>query len=262
MVEPYRTEIVRMHRCRTVGMRAPRGTEPLVSPGADSFSLTSLTRSTSFKEARMRGQQLLGVLALGVAVACTGCFVHASARGEAEAPVTYASTPTLVAAGSGVWVVRGSSRATYYVSDNYWCYREGTWYRSTSWQGGWVVVEASIVPGVIVTRDHNKYVNFSGDANAETREAPKGDYVASNDKHPHGGPPGHDDTPGLGNQKKAAGLQPGEVGASADKDKKSEPAKAKSDPPKEAKPEPPKDPGPAAPAAPPAKAKADNGKKK
>jgi hypothetical protein len=192
----------------------------------------------------MRGQQMLGVLVVVGAVCGFGCHFQASARGEAESPVTYASTPTLVAAGSGVWVVRGSARAVYYTNDSYWCYREGTWYRSASWEGGWVVVQASVVPSVVVTRDHSKYVNYTGEANAETRVAPKGDLVASADspsKHPHGGPPGHDDTPGLGNQKKAAGLQPGEVGASANKSDppKAEPAKAKAEPAK-AKEEPPK----------------------
>jgi hypothetical protein len=173
----------------------------------------------------MRGHKLLG--ALFIVGSCMGCHVYASGQAEAGSPVTYASQPTLVAAGSGVWVVRGSARAVYYTSDSYWCYRSGTWYRSASWDGGWVIVEASVVPGVIVTRDHNAYVMFEGEANAKTMPAPKKDYVASNEsKHPHGGPPGHDDTPGLGNQKKEAGVQPGTVGASAGKEKDKDPPKA------------------------------------
>jgi hypothetical protein len=178
----------------------------------------------------MRGQQLLGVLVLVGATCSAGCFVRASARGEADAPVTYTSAPTLVAVGSGVWVVRGSAHAAYYVGDTYWVYRDSTWYRSSTWEGGWVVVEAKVVPSIIVDRDHTKYVMYQGEATAETRIAPKGDVVASAEpasKNPNGGPPGHDDTPGLGNQKKEAGLQPGTVGASANKN---ETPKAKDEP--------------------------------
>ncbi len=198
----------------------------------------------------MLRQHLLGVLALALVTCSAGCVARASASGEAQAPVTYVGAQTLVSVGSGVWVVRDSSRACYYVSDSYWVYREGTWYRSSSYASGWVAVEASVVPSVIVTRDHTKYVMYRGEANAEVRAAPGGDAVAATgapaSKNPHGGPPGQDDTPGLGNQKKAAGEQPGQVGASAGKSDGASPGKSdgaspgKSDAPK-AKDEKPKD---------------------
>ena len=149
----------------------------------------------------------------------TGCMVHAhaSANGEADAPVTYASRPTLVAVGSGVWVVRASAHATYYVSDSYWCYRSGTWYRSSTYDGGWTVVSVSLVPNIIVNNNHTIYVNYEGSATAVTKPAPGGDsgYVASNDPPPK---KDKDELPGVGNKRKDAGEQPGQVGKGLTKD--------------------------------------------
>jgi len=167
--------------------------------------------------------KLLGVLA--IVATSAGCMVHAraSANAEADAPVTYASRPTLVAVGSGVWVVRGSAHATYYVSDSYWCYREGVWYRSSTYSGGWATVTVSVVPNVIVNNNHTVYVNYQGSASAKTMPAPGEDVVASNDKKDK------DELPGVGNKRKESGDQPGVVGKGLTKDKdddKKEPPKA------------------------------------
>ena len=162
---------------------------------------------------------LIGILAL---IGCTtafsaGCAAHAHASGmaEAEAPVVFMEAPTLVATDANVWVVRNADHATYYVEDCYWVYRDGTWYKSRSYEHGWAVIEKSDVPAAIVSRDHGMYVHFEGAANAQTRPAPRGEAVASSDGpppaagNPHGGPPGHDELPGVGNQRKAEGEQPG-----------------------------------------------------
>ena len=156
-----------------------------------------------------------------------GCMMHAhgSANGEAGAPVTYTSRPTLVAVGSGVWVVRASARTTYYVNDSYWVFRDGLWYSSRSYAGGWVVVQVGVVPTVIVNGNHDVYVNFQGDATAATKPAP-GDVVAANDPPPK---KEKDELPGVGNKSKAAREQPGEVGKGLLKDPPKDQAK---DPPK------------------------------
>ena len=162
----------------------------------------------------MKSHKLLNALVLAGAVSAfgAGCIVHARASATAEAaPVTFEERPTLVAVGSGVWVVRQSAHATYYVSDAYWVYRDGVWYRSSSYSGGWVTVEASVVPIVIVRLDHSSYVHYAGSATAETRPAP-GEYVAVNDpppkKHPHGGPPGHEDLPASATSAKTPASSP------------------------------------------------------
>jgi hypothetical protein len=146
--------------------------------------------------------QLVGVVALVGATAglSVGCAAQAQVSGsaEAEAPVVFVGTPTLIEVDSGIWVVRDSDQATYYVDDYYWVYRDGVWYRSRAYDGGWIVVEVSIVPGTIVTRRHAMYVHYHGDARAQVRSAPRGD-----------GPREHDERPGVGNERKAEGEQPG-----------------------------------------------------
>jgi hypothetical protein len=146
--------------------------------------------------------QLVGVVALVGATAglSVGCAAQAQISGsaEADAPVVFVGTPTLIEVDSGIWVVRDSDQATYYVDDYYWVYRDGVWYRSRAYDGGWIVVEVSVVPGTIVTRRHAMYVHYHGDARAQVRSAPRGD-----------GPREHDESPGVGNERKAEGEQPG-----------------------------------------------------
>ena len=111
---------------------------------------------------------------IGAAALSAGCVAHAQAgvNAEAEPPVVFTEPPTLVAVDGGVWVVRDSDYATYYVDDYYWVYRGGIWYRSHAYDGGWVVAEVGVVPTVIVHRDPAVYVHFRGEANAKTRRAP------------------------------------------------------------------------------------------
>lgn len=180
---------------------------------------------------KLTSLRLLGVIAIACATATTsaGCMVHArgSASATADAPVEFSSRPTLVAIGGGAWAVRASAHATYYVGDTYWVYRDGVWYRSGTWEGGWVVVEANVVPRVIVTRNHTAFVYFQGGAGAQTMDAPgpaRPEVVASKDPLPSGK---DDELPGVGNKRKEAGEQPGTVGKGLTKDgpKAAEPAK-------------------------------------
>ncbi|MBI2395367.1 MAG: hypothetical protein HYV09_37705 [Deltaproteobacteria bacterium] len=169
---------------------------------------------------KLTSLRLLGAIAIAFATAATsaGCMMHGHASASASAmPVEFASRPTLVAIGGGVWVVRASAHATYYVGDSYWVVREGVWYRSTTWDGGWVVVEANLVPRVIVTRNHTAYVLYQGSASAQTMDAPepaRPEIVASKDPPSGKG----DDLPGVGNKRKEAGEQPGTVGKGLGKD--------------------------------------------
>ena len=169
----------------------------------------------------MRNERtILAAVLIGAAALWTsGCEAHAQASGTAAAaPVTFQAAPMLVAVDSGVWVVQDSDRAVYYVDDYYWVYKDETWYRSHSYDGGWTVIEVSVVPGVIVNRTHSKFAHYHGDAMAQTKPAPKGgDTVVTTSApadppaagNPHGEPPGHDAIPGVGNQRKAEGEQPG-----------------------------------------------------
>jgi hypothetical protein len=151
-----------------------------------------------------------------------GCVAHAQAGayGEADAPVVFKSAPTLVEIDSDVWVVRDHERAVYYAGNYYWVYRDGIWWRAQAYDGGWTRIEASAVPTTIANRDHSTYANYRGSETARTRPAPR-EHLASepssgrghdDDKKngppdhaaaQHGGPPGQNEGPGLGNQRKA-----------------------------------------------------------
>lgn len=186
----------------------------------------------------MRNRQLIGILALGTTTALgAGCVAHAQAGGygDADAPVVFTEEPTLVVVEPDVWVVRDYDDSVYYVDGNYWVYRHDSWYRSRSYDRGWVTVEATAVPRTISTRDHRAYVHYHGAANAQIRKAPRERPASApdNDAHrgrpehaaephagppgedrnrapehstgPHGGTPGHDERPGVGNQGRGEG---------------------------------------------------------
>ena len=182
----------------------------------------------------MRSEQLIRALALIGATAAlgVGCVAHATAGGyaEAEAPVVFVEPPTLVEVDADVWVVRDYDYPVYYTGGFYWVYRDNIWWRSEMYDKGWARIEVSVVPQVVVQRDHHIYVHYKGSANAKTRVAPRERLAADNEQRrgppdqagppdrpgppdhaaaPHGGPPGQDETPGVGNQRKAEEGNPG-----------------------------------------------------
>ena len=136
----------------------------------------------------MRSERLIGTLALigATAALSSGCVATARVGGQAEvaAPVVFVDPPTLVSVEAGVWVVRDYEHAVYYVDDSYWVYRSDKWYRSRSYDGGWVIVEVNVVPAVIVHRDHKVYVRYHGAATAETRPAPREHTHPEHPEHP------------------------------------------------------------------------------
>jgi hypothetical protein len=125
---------------------------------------------------------LFGATLLGSA----GCVAHAqgAASAGAEAPVVFTSEPTLVEVDGGVWVVQDYDQPVYFVEDDYWVIRDGVWYRSHAYDGGWARVEVNVVPAIIVHRDHHLYVHYHGAATAQTR-------VASRIREERRGPPEH-----------------------------------------------------------------------
>jgi hypothetical protein len=96
---------------------------------------------------------------------------------EVDAPVVFDEPPTLVTVEPDIWVVQDSEVPVYFVDDYYWAYRGGVWYRSLSYDAGWVTVEATGVPRRIVNRDHRAYVHYRGAANATTRAAPRAKFA-------------------------------------------------------------------------------------
>ena len=88
----------------------------------------------------------------GVVLLCGGCVAtaHGTAYAEADAPVVFTSEPTLVEVDSGVWVVRDYDQPVYFVDDDYWVFRDGIWYRSHSYEGGWARVDVNVIPANMI----------------------------------------------------------------------------------------------------------------
>jgi hypothetical protein len=145
-------------------------------PHRTARSASTIAGSMTTGETTMRILNIGSGLLMGcLASLCAGCAAHAQATGyaEADAPVVFAEPPTLVTIEPDIWVVQDSAIPVYYVDDYYWAYRGGAWYRSPSYDGGWVTVEAIVVPQRVVNRDHRVYVHYHGVANAATRVAPR-----------------------------------------------------------------------------------------
>jgi hypothetical protein len=141
----------------------------------------------------MRNKLLLSSLTLGAAAlltAGTGCFGHAEAGAytEVDAPVVFEEEPTLVVVEPNVWVVRDYDYAVYYVDGYYWVYRDDGWRRSRAYDRGWMTVEMSFVPRIIVSRDHHAYVHYHGPSNAPLRRAPRERDFGPNDHDRPGRP--------------------------------------------------------------------------
>ena len=176
----------------------------------------------------MKREQLVCTLVLigATAALSAGCAAHAQVGtyGQADAPVSFRSQPTLVEIDSDFWVVREHERAVYYTSGFYWVHRDGTWWRAQTYDGSWARIEASTVPPAIASRDHRAYASYRGPDTARARPAPRENLASEpspgrgheNKGNPpdhaavqHGGPPGQNEVPGLGNQRKAdEGNQP------------------------------------------------------
>jgi len=117
---------------------------------------------------------LLTFVVVALCVFGVGCAAHVAGYAEAESPVVVDNRPTLVAVEPGLWVVRRYPTPIYYVDGSYWTMTGGLWYRSTTWDGAWVSADVSVVPRMIVRRDHGRYVYYEGRRGAPVRSLPLG----------------------------------------------------------------------------------------
>jgi hypothetical protein len=106
---------------------------------------------------------LLFALAVGAATLAPGC-------GPAHVQVAATASPQLVWLAPGVWVVEDYPSAVYYADGYYWRYVDGTWYRSSWYEGGFVLVDVGIVPRLVVTtyRPH-VHAHYRGPAHVYRR---------------------------------------------------------------------------------------------
>jgi hypothetical protein len=130
---------------------------------------------------KSRMSVLAGIVMMGFGVFGLGCYARAGTYVATESAVVYDTSPMLVAVEPGIWVVSRQPTAIYYVNDTYWTSRGDTWYRSSSWNGGWISVDVNIVPVTIVRRDSTRYAHYEPPRGVPSRLLP----------------PGHRETPGV-----------------------------------------------------------------
>ncbi|HVV87640.1 MAG TPA: hypothetical protein VHE35_31580 [Kofleriaceae bacterium] len=90
-----------------------------------------------------------------------GCMVHGHA-GVAYTSDGYASgNGDLVYVSPGVYAVADYDQPVFYSDDAYWLYRDGDWYRSGYYTGGWVHVRTPPSAVLSINRP-TAYVHYHG----------------------------------------------------------------------------------------------------
>jgi hypothetical protein len=99
-----------------------------------------------------------------------GTATVAPACGPAHVQVGATVTPHMAWVAPGVWVVEDYPFAVYYADGYYWRYAGGIWHRSEWYEGGFVRVEAGIVPRIVIaTYRPHVHVRFRAPAHVDRR---------------------------------------------------------------------------------------------
>jgi hypothetical protein len=75
--------------------------------------------------------------------------------------ITFEVAPPLVVVQPGVQVVEDFDDEVFFVDGFYWVRREGRWFRTKTYRGGWVVVPRG-VPAVLVSMPPGQYRKWKG----------------------------------------------------------------------------------------------------
>lgn len=74
--------------------------------------------------------------------------------------ITFEVAPPLVYAAPGVQVVEGYDEEVFFTGGWYWCRRDGVWFRTHDYHGGWVVAPRRYVPARIYRMPPGQYRNY------------------------------------------------------------------------------------------------------
>ncbi|MCU1283517.1 MAG: hypothetical protein JWM53_7063, partial [bacterium] len=88
--------------------------------------------------------------------------------------IRFEAPPPLAVVEPGVQVVQDSDEEIFFSGGWYWhAGPDGTWYRTHSYRGGWVVAPRRSVPVTIVRMPRGQYRHFRGEAWREQRHEEK-----------------------------------------------------------------------------------------
>lgn len=100
---------------------------------------------------------------LGAVLAASSAMAQVQVSVQLPVPtVTFSAPPPLVVVQPGVQVVEDYDDEVYFTDGFYWVRREGRWFRTRDYRGGWSVVEPRGVPVTIVNVPPGKYRKWKG----------------------------------------------------------------------------------------------------
>lgn len=106
----------------------------------------------------------------------------AQVRVEVALPnIIFPAPPQLVVVSPGVQVVPDYEDEVFFVDGYYWHRRGPNWYRTSSFNGGWVVVGPRFVPPAIVALPPGQYRKWHREERNEEREHEK--HEDEHEKH-------------------------------------------------------------------------------
>lgn len=74
--------------------------------------------------------------------------------------LVFPAPPQLVVVEPGLQVVEDFDDEVFFVDNYYWNRRDGRWFRAKDHRGGWVVVDAPLVPPLLVRQPAGKFRRF------------------------------------------------------------------------------------------------------
>src|SRR5689334_12681779 len=105
------------------------------------------------------GEHMRTLIALS-ALALFGGTASAQVAVPPPPTVTFTVAPPLVYAAPGVQVVEGYDEEVFFTGGWYWCRRDGVWFRTHDYHGGWVMAPRRYVPGRLYRMQPGHYRNY------------------------------------------------------------------------------------------------------
>jgi len=119
-----------------------------------------------------------------------GAALLAAAPGPARAQVqvsigiAFPEPPPLVVVSPGVRVVPELDEEVFFVGGFYWVMRDGLWYRTHDYRGGWAPVRRAGVPASLVRIPPGRYRHYYRDDDGRWRAHRAEEYREWRDHHP------------------------------------------------------------------------------
>jgi len=100
--------------------------------------------------------------------------------------ISFPAPPPLVVVQPGIQVVPEYDEEIFFVDGFYWVCRDGVWYRTADWHGGWRQVRRGWVPTGLTRIPRGRYRYYYRDDDGLWRSHEASDYHAWREHHSYG----------------------------------------------------------------------------